>query len=149
MSAICGIVLLGIMNTGKAWNRRQLKSFRYTWNDPTKADCEEVFEAEEDGPEFVRVRSKCYDNNGELVLYSGMLKRNEFMTGLEALSQRRNLEQWNGFCKSNTEKPGNIFQFEASYSDGHNITAQGNNSIPNGYGPAVKEIKAYFKANCK
>jgi len=149
LSAIGVALLFGYFNNAKASSKGQLKSFRYNWSNPDKAGCEEVFLAEEDGIEYVKLTIKSFDNEGHRFVHTGRVKREEFMQGLERLSEKRGLDKWNGFSQSAPAKLGNSFKLEANYSNGQHITAEGNNSVPDGYGPAVKEIKDYFKAQCK
>lgn len=141
--------LFSFLNTKRASKKVQLNSFRYNWSDPTQADCEEVFQAEPDGPDYVKLSVKSFDAEGNTYVHTGRVRREEFMAGLQSLSQKQGLDKWNGFAKNNPSDKHNVFRLEANYSDGRNIAARGSNSVPDGYGPAVKEIKAYFKANCR
>lgn len=149
MSVIGCTLWCCFMNHGKASSKGQLKSFHYNWSDSSKAGCEEVFQAEADGNDYVKLTVKSFDAEGNAFVHTGRVRREEFMAGLQRLSERRGLDKWNGFAAADTSKLGNNFKLEARYSDGSKIAATGTNTVPDGYGPAIKDIRAYFKENCK
>jgi len=149
ISAIFIIAIFSYINVSRAKQKSQLKSFRYTSNS-SLANFEEVFEAKEDGKGYVKLLIKSYDDQGNPYTKTARVEREAFMAGLEKISYTRKLHKWNGFSRLE-DKSGNNdgFRFEADFSNAANIKARGTNSVPEGYGPAVKEIKSYFKQNCK
>lgn len=143
----CCLALLVLRNHMVLANASPLKSFSFSTAGMSRYEFREfTVQKEEQGLSLKIDVWVEKDGEGQQVTIDKIVDEPQLFTGLENLIVQLNLEEWNGFNKTNHHVlDGDGFGFLAVYEDGNAIRARGTVSHPKNYQQVRTAIFDFFK----